>query len=1078
MVQTEAQIKTTESSLLGSSLCTQPRSVSFSQDGDFHSENNFSSSHSVAGGTSHQKGTNFLSVALVPRGGASSNYEKLPFSYENDNQITRSTDTASHNPIASLNKQTIVSTAELSKHMSTSSHTPMKTSPGQVALECERFPLVLTQPHKWGSSSRNEITSNTKRNPVSVLDEVLKKILPDSFKALQGNSTQLSGTRNPTESSSFQLSPPCTFPSVPLPSTNIKGSEWFIGNIPLPPHKLRSPTSPLNTDYDDSLEKEMSLNQRNGTDEPKSSNEDSKSGMDLGKAYHVTTTGETRRILAVENFGKFNYEGFADTAGFNTEIQPKVAFSATSGNHLREPERLKSERNSWRLTENACRLTINGEKGTTSNMATKRKPFSKDTPSSDAEGQPSVLPSVSSVTNCKESETFEANNQTGKMLGNSSLVITAREKSLSLYEGTPFTDSEVQSKVASTVNPKRLTTQSNQLDGREQCISVTSTCSTVVSQATSTRDQTVGFLDGISMLAKAAGLGKKTSNQVVFPVHSTTKQIYSSDRIAPKERAKENKSDLKQQSDNNTIFIKNSASLQTTPITSRTFTWQSHSNLSTADSLISVSEKTSTHRENYSLAGFANGTSTNKIAPPFAVHTNALTVDDGEAEKKFLEISEFKGKEQSIFTSQTMSCNNASGHQNVSHHSRFGTVSRNRHQAMPQYHTSPREERFLTLARSYKDQEGTERKTRQTSVPNIVITKPRYDPYPFTRPKGKEAHLHSVWSNTHSVPKMHARRCPAPHRKLTQEVPRNSDAQFSQHLCSQFPERMHIEGMRNKNECIKQPCLSLFEPEAAHARLNSTSLNLLQPLPSEQRPPHTYRFFTTTNYEVNQDLSTSQTTKRATSPSKNPETSKRGFLLHSQTHNQDAKTTTKESGTHNSTVSSSKPSSTAESNHDCQTPKQFLNSPSSQTDCRRKPQFEISQYCQLYLDQIRKSKEAQIDTTGTFSDSEHRSHQNSTPHSERETTDGNRGLQNNVQVTFQSCSVQRQRERCNDQPKLRPRVQKQKGKHYLLQHPNPRRVIFQHRKFTSSPQRQQKYLPDELSRPALCELRSEAKQMP
>jgi len=47
-----------------------------------------------------------------------------------------------------------------------------------------------------------------------------------------------------------------------------------------------------------------------------------------------------------------------------------------------------------------------------------------------------------------------------------------------------------------------------------------------------------------------------------------------------------------------------------------------------------------------------------------------------------------------------------------------------------------------------------------------------------------------------------------------------------------------------------------------------------------------------------------------------------------------------------------------------------------------------------------------------------------------------------------------------------------------LQHPNPRRVIFQHRKFTSSPQRQQKYLPDELSRPALCERRSEAKQMP
>lgn len=785
--------------------------------------------------------------------------------------------------------------------------------------------------------------------------------------------------------------------------------------------------------------------------EPKAYTPDSKGGRSVGHTCPVTTARDKKTTSSVVQNSKPLYK---DNAFSVVEVKPKVVSSATSVTSFTVPETLKTDRKTGRFLEAACLVVTAGEKKMKSTVVNSGKPNCKvftDTPFPHSEVQPKVAFSaapITHVTHFRSPESFKADIERGTLMGNTYQVSTAGEKEVTstvANNGKPLSDAILQSKiplsVSSTTHVSSLS-QSAQMVGQDYNPPLTSGCLSAVNHSTTTRAQSVGLLHGISMLAKAAGLGSKTVSKVGCSMQSTAKHIPSlSGRKTPKQGTEQNKSDLNQ----------HDASPLTTPFTSP-------------------------YREHNSANESVDSRNITKIARPVAVHQNALTCDGKKSDRSFLKDSEFKQDERSILNiPRTSSYSVLIAPRRLPQHPRSGEdwrlVSPNKYQTIVHRHDTSREDHnFLSLARLYNDRERLEHRPRQTLIPNILVSKPRYHPYSSVRAKRQEAPMLPVWSNGYNVPKMHERRSPKPETTPIQKVPQ-------------------AEGMHNKQMSLKPS--SLFSPEpassqigfAAHGRLNSSSPNLVLPLQPDQRSSLNPRFSTTTNAFLQQDLCTVTQTlnNRIKSPSNSPETNERGFLLRSQ--NQDKKRTTNELCLNNGTSLSSKPSSVAEINEEDyrQMSKHSFNNVCSQTSCCRKPRLETSHSCELYLNQLRKSNEARPNSAGNSINAERASLLNSAPRSAREIVDGNNSWHKNPQVPFQGCSAKRQREGCNDRHKFNPQslsTQDRKDVHHLLHHQKRRSLVFHHQKFTNPQQRQQEYLREERSgpAPAHCENTSQPKQ--
>ena len=732
--------------------------------------------------------------------------------------------------------------------------------------------------------------------------------------------------------------------------------------------------------------------------EPEKSEADSNRGRNLENTWHVTTVREKRTTSPMSNNGKSNCKPFAATP-----------FSVAEEQINEEAGTFKDQGGSARLLGNNYALSAAEEKTATSTAANNEKYVYTafvDTSTSNCERQPKIVLS-------NTSDTFKADSNCSKSLQKTCHVTTA-----GVNKTTPstvpsdgktfckdsFSDSEVQPNVtfsASSVNPLRLLSPSLQKGGQDHNAPVTSGWSSVVSHATTTRGQSVGLLAGISMFAKTAGLGTKAANQIACTVHSSKEQIPSSS--------------------------------------------YGNSHKERDDRTKSVSDLEKTH---FTSSGLANGTNTTKLEGSIEVHQNSHTADEKTSEKRCVNSPDSNKDKRSINNTKGTTNNSAPAPPNFPQQSSLSAPSRKK------YHTTPWEnQNFFSFASFYKDRGKREHKPSETLDPRLVITTPRYHPYPPFRTKGQEAHLPSVWSNTCKTRRMDERR--SSHAMPAMEVPLNLDVQQARKQSFEFPDKMH---RHTKDMHLKPPRLLSFIPVSSqigytsHVQLNSTSSNLLQPL----QPSHNPRFSTTMNSSLKQNSSTAQTVmNRDTPPSKSPESIKRGFPPHLQSHVHGNKSNTKESWIHNCPALSSRPSSLTETSDDHQAPEHSLNSLSSQINCLHTPQLEISQLCQVYLNQLRKFKEGRPISTGDSINTERASHHNSLPQSKRVKVDGNSDYQQDGQVAIQKFSVKQQRERCNElemfDPETLPAQHKQE-KSQLLQHQKTPRLKFHHKKFTSPTQ--------------------------
>ena len=755
---------------------------------------------------------------------------------------------------------------------------------------------------------------------------------------------------------------------------------------------------------------------------PEKSEVDSNRGKNLENPWHVATVREKRTTLPVSNNEKTNCK----------------AFSGAVEQSNKEAETFKDEGGSARLLRNNYTFPTAEEKTATSTVVA-----FVETNLSNRERQPKKVLSATSGTfksdsNCTKplQKTYHVN--TAGVKDTASTAVSSDGKT---FCKDSFSDFEIQPNIAfsaSSANPLRPLSPSL-IGVKDHNSPVTSGWSSVVSHATTIRGQSVDLLAGISMLAKVAGVGTKAANQIVCGVHSSKGQIPSSSCVnSHKERDDGSKSDLNQQNVNNNVVVKNTESLQTTSLTLETFT----SFPLRAGTLTSVSDLEKAH---VTSSGLANGTNTTKVAGSVEIQQNSHTADEKTSDKRCVNASDSNKDEQPIYNTKGLTSNSAPAPLNFPQHSSLSAPSRKK------YHTTPWEnQNFFSFANFYNDQERPKHKASKTLDPSLVITTPRYHPYPSI----------SVWSNSCKARRMDERR--SSHEIPAIEAPPLSEVQQARKQSFEFPDMMHIERRRTKDMHLKPPRLLSFIPVssqigyASHAQLSSTlastSSNLLQPL----QPSHNPRFSTTMNSSLKQDLSTVQTVmNKDTSLSKGPELIKRGFPPNLQSHVQGIKSNTKESWIYNCPALSRRPSSSVtETSDDHQTPKHSLNSLSSQIDrIPDNPQLEMSQLCQVYLNQLRKFKEVRPVSTGDSINS-HRASHNSLPQLKRVKVDGNSDYQQDEQVTIQKSSVKQQRDCCDklvSDPETLPAEHKNE-KSQLLQHQKAPRLKFHHKKFTSPTQ--------------------------
>lgn len=1017
---------------------------------------------------------------------------------KNQNAIS-SIGTSLLGPITSLSKETTLTSIHLPNHFPTlskpSAQDAFVPTTGK-ALNYGTYSSVVTSQHNVATLSSKVNTTQPTPNPVSLLYKVLNEILPNSTTEMPDQFTslsQLSGLETPKVSNNFQVPLPSTATGISFPGTTPNRSEEVFRKQSSPPLKRKISTSMLNSTNEKASrrDKDRLSNQHNAeflspmTPDRGPSKTESKQRELFGNDCNVEINGRKGTSPPI-NCETTLFKSSTDTPFSDSQVQSKVALSVASSS----PVNVIS---SSPLKQKIPTSVLNTHNEKTSQWDKKRL-LDQDNTELLSPITPDRKPSK---TESKQKE----------LLGNTFHVEMNGQKRTSppINDGTshyksstdtPFSDSQVQSVLsAASSSPSSFISQPAQM------VHVTSSgCPSLLGNSISITGQSVGLLNGISMLAQAAGLGNTTTEPILCPVKSSTNQTLPLDRTIPTETIKIHKPYLTQQSLH--AVYKDNSPLQIPPCTSEPSSsqFQAHH---LPRSFIPVPEPQQhkiIYRQHLSTNGSIKSNRTNMFSRHVGEHQSSLAVDEKKLDttiflKPHRNVNNpaLQNKERPIYNSLLATRSFSKSDPCLA------AVSPNKYQMMP-YRAKPEEShQLLSLPRFYNDRECQEHTTRQsqssTWSANYVLAKPRYLPYPTIGANVQQVPVIPARSNIQYIPKMNERLSPKSRGASQQTLPLNAGAQSFQ--CSLLPRRPQIEeksAVKSSNEeLLFQPPRFSCSPETSSskarltapgsARTNTSSLTydkegLLLQLLQSGRAPCISHYSSTTNRDgpsrVTQDV---QTTNAFKLRSRSSETSKRYVYLQPQNHVQNNTRNPKESSICNggktqteSVALPGKSSSVGESHKEVgcwQTPVRSLNSASFHTNGALNPQIELSFSCQQYLTQLRKSPEAR-----PFG------HQNSIYSTARlpsQTEPGaierNNSLQQSLQIPFpyslmkQQAKCQQQ-DGCNAQQQINPRVlipQSKKDNNILPQHQRPHRLLYHHKKITNPQQQQQEHLREKQS---------------
>ena len=456
--------------------------------------------------------------------------------------------------------------------------------------------------------------------------------------------------------------------------------------------------------------------------------------------------------------------------------------------------------------------------------------------------------------------------------------------------------------------------------------------------------QSVGVLDGINMLAQAAGLGNKTTDP-----QSSKNQAPPLGRT-PGESNKIHIGDLNQQGLNKHVLEGHCVNSKSQP---------------SQRSFISQPEEPQRHkcvvRQHVSSKGPLKGHCTNVITRHVDEHQTSLKVKDqnvGKADwlnppehvnNRFLQHEERSTNPQkdNIVPVNELFCN---GNQELV------SVSQNKYRTMSYHANSEEGNNSLSPTRIYNNrvcQEHAPRQTQNTTpARNHVISKPRYFPYPPIRPEEQQTPFVALRSKIQYVPKANERQSPKPDGFPRLTPPLNGAE-------SRWP---HVEDKpaNNGNKELFEQLSKLSCPPGASSsevrltaswsssantssKYNKESL-LLQLLHSD-RVPYIPHYFPTSDLRA---------VNAANLPSKSSETCKRYINLQPKRHVQSRIQNPEESSPCNSDKTKSE-GITLPCKPELTVGKGSSNSASFHPTSTPNPRIELSQSCQRYITQLRSS---------------------------------------------------------------------------------------------------------------------------
>lgn len=659
-----------------------------------------------------------------------------------------------------------------------------------------------------------------------------------------------------------------------------------------------------------------------------------------------------------------------------------------------------------------------------------------------------------------DQEISKVESKHSKLLGNTCIVENNRKKETEtpllanngtshnkIHAETQLTDSQLQLKIALPA------ASASPVSSNSQPAKSIPVKSTGIPSVLGSSGQSVGLLDGISMLAQAAGLGNKTNDQILCPEKSSKKQTPPLGRTSG-ESSKTHTQDLSQRGLNN-------HALESYCLNSKSHPSQG--------SFISQPEEPQRHklvvRQHVSTKGSLKGHCTNVITRHVEKHQNPLNVKEQKLDKT--ELLNPRKHVNNVSLQHEERPTHSQKDNNVPVTERFyngdpelAAVSPNKFKTMPYHANSEEGNDFLSPPRFYNSRECQEHTPRQaqntTWARNHVISKPRYLPYPPLRPKVQQTPFVPTRSNIQYVPKVNDRQSPKPDGVTRLTPPLNGDASRWPHieeksakssneeLFDQLPKFSRLPETSSNKVRLTAPCSANTNTSSNY---NKESL-LLQLLHSD-RVPYIPHYSPTSNV---------QTINAANLPSKSSETGKRCVYLQPKRHVQNSIQNPVESSLCKSDKTKSEgvalpskpPLSVGEGS---------FNSASFNPTSTPNPQIELSHSCQRYITQLRRSPLQLSYDNSTYSTSKLLSH------AESEALELNDSSQQGLKFPILYSSMKRQAT-CQQQGydahemHLQASISEhKKDNNSLPQYQRPHLVLYHHKKITN--QRQQEHLSED-----------------
>lgn len=599
--------------------------------------------------------------------------------------------------------------------------------------------------------------------------------------------------------------------------------------------------------------------------------------------------------------------------------------------------------------------------------------------------------------------------------------------------------------------------------------------------------ESVSFLDGIDMLALAAGLKHTSTGPILCPEVSSKSHTPPLGRTTSVKSIKIHNQVLSQQDLNNHAIGK-----ANTPLKSPSDCSKSQSS-PLQRIVISLPDEPHKHalalEQNVSTNGSLKGDGTSVVLKHIDVHRekhvnghhNSINAELTKPHINIKDVSFQCDKRPTSHSKEDASALEAEGLSNCD--PRLAAVSPNRFQTVS-YHANsdPR------LNNNRECQEHTLKQPENTTcVRAHVVSKPRFVPYPPIRPKVQQAPFIPVSSNIQYVTRMNERQLTKPVMpRLT--PPLIFEGQSSPNSrYSPSPKWLQIQEKTTKisnEELPYQP--PKFSPETSSTRVRlispcsnntntSSSYNketlLLQLLPSDRAPyiprSNTAPTYTSDSSRVMRGFS--QTVNAVHVPNKSFETSRRYVYLPPKILVQNGMKSPKESSIYNNGQAKSEgiplpsqppPSSAGESHREGsrQTHVCSSNSKSLHANSAFKPQIELSQSCQRYLTQLRESPLPWSKENSTYSTTKLK------PQSESGAIDRKNCSKQSLKLPTPISPLERLAQRNqegHDAQQVNSQASTTQSKNEnnnLPQHQGLNRVLYHHKKFTNPQQLQQEHL--------------------